>query len=604
MKKKFLSVATASVLAVSMLAGCGGDDSNNASGSASAESSSAAATESSSAAATESSSAAAEDNGLLPALSESEQGQPSHLTTPRSNYVEYPYADGAGVKLTYWMAVPSNVQNNPETADSVQMTQWAQLWQEKTGIEVEFIGPTSDTTTAFNLMTSSTTLPDIIEWEWTGSYTGGPAAAESDGVLIWLDDYISPDGPAADLWQYLQDNPTLDKAVKTDDGHYYCFPFTRGDAYLQTTSGPIVRKDLVEAVGYTLDDMVTIDDWTEVLTALKDYGVQKPVTTQNWSNLEALTLGAYQVRAAMYVDYETGEVKYGRIEEGYKEWLKQMRAWVEAGLLDADILTNDSKTRQANMLTAKEVSEIPISAVTYGAGGGQIGTWNGNAWKEPDVYGADYELTGVQFPVLTAGDEIHYYGGSTDYAISSSAHAVITADCENPEVAAAFLNFCYSQQGHEIINFGVEGEDYTRNADGTITYSDWIMNNPDGLAIAVAMANKGRANMSGAFVQDPNYIIAYWATEQQQKALHMWNDETDVQMTIMPPVTLSADESSEYSRIMADIDTAAKEYYSAVFTGTKDVDATWDEYVEQLKGMGIEDAIAIEQAALERYNAR
>lgn len=28
MKKKFLSVATASVLAVSMLAGCGGDDSN------------------------------------------------------------------------------------------------------------------------------------------------------------------------------------------------------------------------------------------------------------------------------------------------------------------------------------------------------------------------------------------------------------------------------------------------------------------------------------------------------------------------------------------------------------------------------------------------
>lgn len=603
MKKKFLSVATASVLAVSMLAGCGGDDSNNASGSASAESSSAAATESSSAA-TESSSAAAEDNGLLPALSESEQGQPSHLTTPRSNYIEYPYADGAGVKLTYWLAVPGNVQNNPETADSVQMTQWAQLWQEKTGIEVEFIGPTSDTDTAFNLMTSSTELPDIIEWEWTAGYAGGPAAAEKDGVLIWLDDYITSDGPAADLWQYLQDNPTLDKAIKTDDGHYYCFPFTRGDAYLQTTSGPIVRKDIIEAAGYSIDDMVTIDDWTEILTAVKDLGVTKPITTQNWANLEQLCLSAYQVRSGMYVDYETGEVKYGNIEDGYKEWLRQMRAWVEAGILDADILTNDSKTRQANMLTSKEVSEMPISVVTYGAGGGQIGTWNTTAWKEPDVYGADYELTGVQFPVLTEGDEIHYAGGSTDYAITSKVHAAITADCENPEVAAAFLNFCYSQQGHEIINFGIEGEDYTRNADGTITYSDWIMNNPDGLAIAVAMANKGRANMSGAFVQDPNYIIAYWATEQQQRALHMWNDETDVQMTILPAVTLTEDETSEYKRIMADITTAANEYRSAVFTGEKDLDATWDAFVDQLKGMGIEDAIAIEQAALERYNAR
>ena len=607
MKKKFLSVATASVLAVSMLAGCGGDNGNNASSSAPADSSSAAAASSSAAAPADSSSAAPADdnNGLLPALSEAEQGQPSHLTTPRSNYIQYPYADGAGVKLTYWMSVPGNVANNPATTDSVQMTQWAQLWQEKTGIEVEFIGPTSDADTAFNLMTSSTELPDIIEWEWTGSYTGGPAAAESDGVLIWLDDYITPDGPAADLWQYLQDNPSLDKAVKTDDGHYYCFPFTRGDAYLQTTSGPIFRKDIIEAAGHSLDELVTIDDWTTVLTDVKEkMNIAKPITTQNWGNLEQLCLSAYNVRPGMYVDYETGKVMYGNMQEGYKEWLRQMRAWVDAGILDPDIITNDSKVRQANMLTSKEVSADPISIVTYGAGGGQIGTWNTNAWKEPDVYGADYELTGVQFPVLKAGDEIHYAGGSTDYAITSKVHAVITADCKNPEIAAAFLNYCYSQQGHEVINFGVEGTDYTRNADGTITYSDWIMNNPDGLSIAVAMANKGRANMSGAFVQDPNYIIAYWATDQQQRALHMWTDETDVQMTILPPVTLTSDETTEFKKIMSDVNTASKEYYSAVFTGEKDIDASWDAFVEQLKGMNIERAIEIEQAALDRFNAR
>lgn len=74
MKKKFLSVATASVLAVSMLAGCGGDNGNNASSSAPADSSSAAAASSSAAAPADSSSAAPADdnNGLLPALSEAE----------------------------------------------------------------------------------------------------------------------------------------------------------------------------------------------------------------------------------------------------------------------------------------------------------------------------------------------------------------------------------------------------------------------------------------------------------------------------------------------------------------------------------------------------
>ena len=597
MKNKILSSVTSAILVTSMLlTGCGG----NATNASTATSETPTTSETSVASETGS----VEESKLLPALSAEEQGKPGALTLPRSNYVAYPYEDAENIKLTYWLPVPSNVQQNPETADSVQMTRWAQLWQEMTGIEVEFIGPTSDVATAFNLMTSSTKLPDIIQWEWVGGYAGGPAAAEDDGVLIYLDEFITPDGPAADLWQYLQDNPTIDQAIKTDDGHYYTFPMVRGNKYLLTAGGPIVRKDLIEAVGYTVDEMVTIEDWTEVLTALKEYGVEKPLTAASFGDLANITLGAYQVRQNMYVDYETGTVKYGQMQEGYKEWLKQMVAWVDAGLVDADILTNNASARQANMLTSKEVSEKPISAITYGAGGGQIGTWNQAAWSQPDVYGEDYELTGVMYPVLAEGDVNHYGGGGYEYATNAYANAAITADCEYPEVAAAFLNFCYTLAGHDVINFGIEGTDYTINADGTITYSENITNNPEGLSLAAAMANKGRANQSGPFVQDPNYILAYWATEQQQRALHLWNDECDSSVTMLPAITPSDEETSEYGKIMADVGTAVKEYYSKVFTGEVDVDSTWDTYIDQLKGMGIEDVIAIQQAALERFNAR
>ena len=601
-KSKILSAAVSATLVASMmLTACGSDSGNSTESSAAGTESSAAGTESS-AAGTESS-AAGEDNGLLPALSEAEQGKPSELTIPRSSYVQYPYADGAGVTLDYWLSLPGNVANNPATSESVEGTQWAQLLEQNTGIDINWIGPTSDADTAFNLMTTQEDLPDIIEWEWTTSYAGGPQKAFDDGVLIWLDDYITPDGPAADLWQYLQDNPSLDKAVKTDDGHYYCFPMTRGSKYLQTTSGPIVRQDLVEAAGYKVEDMVTIDDWTEILTAIKDKGLvdtstgNRVITTGSWANLEQLLLPAWNVRSGMYVDYDSKKVKYGNMEEGYKEFLRQMVAWKDAGLLDPDIVTNTNKERETNILNS-------ISAVTYGAGGGQIGTWNATAAKDAATYGENFLLTGVQFPVLKEGDPIHYAGGSTDYVTGSKVNAVITSTCENPEVAAAFLNYAYTEEGHKIINFGLEGEDYTVNADGTITYSDWIQNNPDGLSYAVAMANKGRANMSGPFIQDPNYIIAYWNTDAQQKALHMWNDETDVQGTILPTITLTSDESTEYARIMADIDSATKEYRTAVFTGEKDLDSTWDAYVDQIKGMNIERAIELEQAALDRYNAR
>ena len=71
-----------------------------------------------------------------------------------------------------------------------------------TGIKVEFIQPTEGSSSEeFSTMIASGSLPDIIVWEWTNNYTGGPAAAEAEGVLTILDDYVQPYGAAADLWQ-------------------------------------------------------------------------------------------------------------------------------------------------------------------------------------------------------------------------------------------------------------------------------------------------------------------------------------------------------------------------------------------------------------------
>lgn len=586
MKKKALSVVLASAMTASMLlSGCGNTDAP-----ASSE------TQPSSEAQSEASSEApAEESNLLPALSADEQGKMGDCTTPRSNYVQYPYEGAEGVTLTYWLPVPSNVQNHPDTAESVQMTEWAQEWQRLTGITVEFIGPTTDTDTNFNLMTTDTKLPDIVEWEWSTSYPGGPSQAYDDGMLIYLNDYIKADGPAADLWQWLQDNPHVDKSIKDDNGNYYCFPFVRGSKYLQCTSGLIYRKDLLEKSGYT-GSLETIDDWTAAMTALKDSGVETPMTYQDMNYLMNGTFNAYSIRPGMYLDDKDGKVHYGFIEESYKDWMIQMNEWVKAGLLDANVPTNKSADAQQKMLDG-------TSAVTYGAGGSRLGTWNKTAWKEPDTYGADYELVAAQFPVLTAGTTVKYGGASYDYATTSKASASITADCENPEIAAAFLNFCYSQTGHYAINFGTEGVSYTLDADGNAQYTDLIMNNPDGLSVAVAMAHYGRGNMSGAFVQDPNYIFGYYAQQQQKDALYMWNDGTDSQSTLIPPVTMTADEANEYAELNSKISTAVGEYRVKWYNMESDVSADWDAYVAQI-GPDVERMIEIYQAAVDRYQAR
>ncbi|MGN0167734.1 MAG: hypothetical protein ACI4AB_06820 [Acetatifactor sp.] len=595
-KSKVLSVVTSATLAASMLlTGCGSNDTPASTASSEAS------TASSEASTASSSETPAEESNLLPALSEAEQGKPGALSTPRSNYVQYPYEGAEGITLTYWMSVPSNVMNHPDTPDSVQMTEWAQRWQELTGITVEFIGPATtksdEVTTAFNLMTTGDKLPDIIEWEWTSGYTGGPAQAEDDGVLIWLDDLITPDGPAADLWQFLQDNPSLDTAVKTDDGHYYTFPFTRGSKMLTTTSGPVVRADLLEAAGYKAEDLVTIDDWTAAMTAMQANGVEHPLSFESKSYMENLLPGAYGIRAAMYVSADDGKVHYGKMEEGYKEMLAQVVEWMNAGLIDPDTGEWTGANTKADILNGD-------SAICYGALGSRMGSWNTAAWAEPETYGADFELVGAQFPVKNAGQKVQYSGGSTDYATGSKAHAAITADCEYPEIAAAFLNFCYSQAGHYEINLGEEGVAYNgfeETSYGTAAkYSDTIMNADN---IAVEMAHYGRANMSGAFVQDPAYILGYYATDQQKAAVSLWASN-DVTGTILPPITMTPEESNEYKSLNSQVSTAVDEFRDKVLAGAIDINEGWDAYIEQIKGMGVERMIELQQAALDRYNAR
>ena len=72
----------------------------------------------------------------------------------------------------------------------------------------------------------------------------------------------------------------------------------------------------------------------------------------------------------------------------------------------------------------------------------------------------------------------------------------------------------------------------------------------------------------------------------------------------MPPVTMTPDEASEFASLNGNVDTAVQEFRGKILNGSADLDAEWDAYIEQIKGMGVERMVEIKQAALDRYNAR
>lgn len=72
---------------------------------------------------------------------------------------------------------------------------------------------------------------------------------------------------------------------------------------------------------------------------------------------------------------------------------------------------------------------------------------------------------------------------------------------------------------------------------------------------------------------------------------------------VMPGnITLTVEESIAYSGPMNDAQTFINEFVTAIIIGQKQLtDDTWNEYINGLKGIGIENCIKIQQDALNRY---
>jgi putative aldouronate transport system substrate-binding protein len=150
-----------------------------------------------------------------------------------------------------------------------------------------------------------------------------------------------------------------------------------------------------------------------------------------------------------------------------------------------------------------------------------------------------------------------------------------------------------------LFNFGVEGLSYKMD-NGYPKYTDAAVKDPK-LPLAQSMAQFFRSNYNGPFVQDKRYFEQYAALPEQQNSVKVWSEP--VNDMLMPPVTPTQDESKKFASIMNDVNTLRDEMVVKVITGGKPV-AEWDQVVAQMKQMGIEDALKIQQAALDRYNKR
>ena len=484
------------------------------------------------------------------------------------------------VTLRVWMA--SNMSYS-STYASANEHPWFQDWEKRTGIDVDWVEPAAgaDKTQAYNLMIAGGDYPDLI---FASDIVNNAGSHIENNVIIPLNDYLPEYAP--NLWALMQSNADIDKSYKTDDGQYYCFPALKE---ADTSWGLVVNQKWLDECGLTAPE--TIDDVTNMLKTFKDkYGVTPYTMPQHAQNLFFSTYGT----TGKYNWYRTKDQKVhlSAYEDGFKQALELFHSWHEDGLLDPDFASIDGDT-----IAAKAAAE-------------EIGAWGGSYSYFQKINaaldGKEYTWTAVKNPVASKGDEYAYF---LTNALPTGTGTGVTTACKNPEVACRFMDYLYSEEGMIFMNFGYsKGEDASSDAayyvdeNGDCRYTDLYMNGPEG------MVEYARRFSPGIVGGCPGYKLAQAGRDRNSQIMRdaedIWRNGSNEDWWCLPVLSATAEETEEFTDLNSAISTYCGEMYFKFISGEVDLEKGWDEYIDTLKGMGVEDMIAIKQAQLDRFNAR
>jgi putative aldouronate transport system substrate-binding protein len=362
-----------------------------------------------------------------------------------------------------------------------------------------------------------------------------------------------------------------------------------------------IRQDWLDDLG--LDTPATYDEYFEVLKAFAvEKNVKYPLAIGTSGVLALNNLASGYGIAADIADlhdstpfYQVdGEVRFGLVQPEYKEYLQMLNEWYDAGVISSAF------TEMPDFIFGNDY----ISCITNG----EFGVWctsnrSGDEWKEASE-DPNFEATALPSVVKNEGDIVHVTGGQA-MSQNDGSSIVITTQCENPEIAAQWVDIFYSDKGCEMMSWGIEGWSFIRDEDGEPRFTDLVVNNPDYTirqmrAVCTIFIINARVDwIITAGVGVPKTELYDYVDRS------IWASNNDYDYLIPTNlITMTSEESTEYNNILGDLQTYATECIPKFMNGEMDVDTQFDAFVKQLEDMGSDRLVEIMQSAYDRYLAR
>ena len=495
--------------------------------------------------------------------------------------ISYPIEDAEALELVATFPDPLFASYPNAMADC----QIYQVAEEKTGVPMKYTGlSTSASAEQFNVMIASGSYPDLVGWGL--NYATGDDAAVDEEIYLDLTEYIAQYAP--NYFSLLStDDELLDTAL-TDSGYITVFGAVSTETNPEK-AGMVIRTDVLDELG--LDKPYTIEEWENTLAAFKDYGMEQPLMMlapgaiqDNW------LAGAFDVAAfcnsfpmSVIPTYVVdGEIKFGPIEDGFKDYITLMHEWYEKGYIHPDFVSKNSNWNSPDYANAITGGEAGIFYADQGNLGGYI--------AGSEIPGFAVEAT---YDMHATSDSINHFAQYTAKSVGNGFH--ITSNCQNIELACRWGDWWYTEEGSLLANYGVEGVSFEYNDEGKPCLTETVTDAPEGMRDALLIYC---SNNTICCVLDPNAVTSGYE-EVDVNAPAIWDEGMDNAYVIPSTVSLSADENTEAMNIYSDIQTLCMGSIAKFITGDESLD-NFDAFVADIESMNIQGFLDIYQAAYDR----
>lgn len=331
--------------------------------------------------------------------------------------------------------------------------------------------------------------------------------------------------------------------------------------------GLMARTDIMEEVGYTADDIHSLDDLDGLFAAVHEKYPDMICVTNNAAG------GTLHVQLGQTVDPlgdNFGVLKnYGLDDlnvvdefetDEYREYCEHMRRWYEAGYISPDITAS---TESGNSMVKAG------RAFSYIVG------------LKPGVENQESRMAGMDLTALQVNENATYT------SIPAMFMWGIPYSAENPELSMQYLNEQYTNP--EIMNllaWGIEGVHYDVMEDGHITTA------------AALDGQESGYNPQAGWIFGNQYITHVW--EGDDIDLYVQLKEFNDTAAKSKAFGFTFDNSSVITETAA-VQSVYDQYKMGLECGLVDPSTGIDEMVSALKAAGLDTIIAEKQAQLDAW---